>query len=118
MINLPRVDVIRRLRSRAQPILLFGESELEALQRLRKLELEQPELKEGWKNDFQSALSQVDDEIVDQVIKGTRDEIGKHDVLMPEAAETANWDHIVVSYLLLLKLNIDFLVTRTIIRGR
>lgn len=98
VIDFPRSDVIRRLRARAQPILLFGESELEALQRLQKLELEQPDMKEGWKNDFQSALSQVDDEIVDQVIKGKRDEIGKHDVLMPEASETANWDNIVVSF--------------------
>lgn len=94
---MPRLDVIRRLRSRAQPILLFGETELHALQRLRKLEMEQPELEEGWKNDFQRALSQVDDDFVDQVIKGKGDEIGKHDVSMPEAAETATWEQIVVS---------------------
>lgn len=57
--ELPRAEVIRRLRSRGQPILLFGEAEAEAMKRLRKLEIEMPELKEGWRNEFQAALDQV-----------------------------------------------------------
>lgn len=93
--DLSREEVIQRLRSRAQSIRLFGESDIEALRRLRKLELEQPELKEGWKNDFQTALSEVDNDLVDEVIKGTKNEVGKHDVAMPEA-EDATWDQIVV----------------------
>lgn len=39
--DLPRADVIRRLRSRSQPITLFGETEAESRARLRKLEIEQ-----------------------------------------------------------------------------
>uniref|UniRef100_A0A915D1W5 Pre-mRNA processing factor 4 (PRP4)-like domain-containing protein n=1 Tax=Ditylenchus dipsaci TaxID=166011 RepID=A0A915D1W5_9BILA len=51
-------EVILRLRSRAAPILLFGETDADALRRLRKLEMEQPELKEGWKTTFrQRSLS-------------------------------------------------------------
>lgn len=62
---------------------------------MRKLELEQPELKEGWQNDFQTAMSEVDNDLVDEVIKGTKGEVGKHDVVMPEA-EDATWDQIMV----------------------
>jgi hypothetical protein len=34
---------MRKLRERGEPILLFGENELEAFQRLRKLEILEPE---------------------------------------------------------------------------
>jgi len=49
---MPRVEVVRRLRERHEPILLFGESEEEASKRLRKLELEEPDKIEGIRNDF------------------------------------------------------------------
>lgn len=41
--QLSRPEVIRRLRERCEPILLFGESELVAFQRLRKCEILEPE---------------------------------------------------------------------------
>ena len=41
---LPRKEVIRRLRDRCEPILLFGESEIEAFSRLRRLEISEPEI--------------------------------------------------------------------------
>jgi hypothetical protein len=41
---LPRKEVIRRLRDRGEPILLFGETELQAFQRLRRSEILEPEL--------------------------------------------------------------------------
>lgn len=41
---LPRHEVIRRLRERGEPILLFGESEIEAFKRLRKCEILEPEV--------------------------------------------------------------------------
>jgi pre-mRNA processing factor 4 (PRP4) like len=41
---LPRKEVIRRLRDRNEPILLFGETELAAFKRLRKLEISEPEI--------------------------------------------------------------------------
>jgi len=49
---LPRVEVIRRLRDRHEPILLFGEAEEDACKRLRQLELDEPEKVEGIRNDF------------------------------------------------------------------
>lgn len=41
---LSRQEVIRRLRERGEPILLFGESEIEAFKRLRKCEILEPEV--------------------------------------------------------------------------
>lgn len=41
---LPRQEVITRLRDRTEPILLFGESETDAFNRLRKCELLEPEV--------------------------------------------------------------------------
>lgn len=42
-LQLSRQEVIRRLRDRTEPILLFGESELDAFKRLRKCEILEPE---------------------------------------------------------------------------
>lgn len=42
--QLPRKEVIRRLRERGEPILLFGETELQAFKRLRKCEISEPEI--------------------------------------------------------------------------
>uniref|UniRef100_A0A914ZN80 Pre-mRNA-splicing factor 18 n=1 Tax=Parascaris univalens TaxID=6257 RepID=A0A914ZN80_PARUN len=92
--DLPRAEVIRRLRSRSQPITLFGETEAESRARLRKLEIEQPDMKEGWKNDFQSAMREVDHELVEEVIKGEQNSAGKHDVDMPGSAEDTTWERI------------------------
>lgn len=97
-VELARSDVVRRLRVRGEPIRLFGESDRDAQNRLRKLEIEQPELKEGWKNEFQAALDKVNEELVDEVIKGTSNKTDKHkyDVNMPDSqAET--WEQISVS---------------------
>ncbi|KAM3725354.1 Pre-mRNA-splicing factor [Dirofilaria immitis] len=92
--DLPRTDVIKRLRSRSQPITLFGETEQESRARLRKLEIEQPDMKEGWKNDFQSAMKEVDHELIEEVIKGEQYNAGKHDVAMPNSAGDTNWERI------------------------
>uniref|UniRef100_A0A8R1TSB4 Pre-mRNA-splicing factor 18 n=1 Tax=Onchocerca volvulus TaxID=6282 RepID=A0A8R1TSB4_ONCVO len=92
--DLPRTDVIKRLRSRSQPIMLFGETEQESRARLRKLEIEQPDMKEGWKNDFQSAMKEVDHELIEEVIKGEQNNAGKHDVAMPNSTEDTNWERI------------------------
>ena len=51
---LPRKDVIKRLREQNQPILLFGESEIDAFRRLRKFEILEPDASDkGFRNDFQ-----------------------------------------------------------------
>lgn len=41
---LSRQEVIRRLRERGEPVLLFGESEVEAFKRLREREILEPEV--------------------------------------------------------------------------
>lgn len=96
--EVPRVDVIRRLRARGAPILLFAETLRDAQTRLRKMEIEQPELKEGWKNEFQAAMDKVNEELVDQFIKGGQKKVekGKHDVYMPEV-QGESWEKISVS---------------------
>ncbi len=38
------MQVIRRLRERGEPIRLFGESDYDAFQRLRKIEIQAPEV--------------------------------------------------------------------------
>lgn len=66
---------------------------------MRKLEIEKPELKEGWKNDFQSAMDKVNEELMEEVIKGaSKDQAGKLNVAMPDAAGQKTWDQIVVSF--------------------
>ena len=63
------LQVIRRLRERRQPILLFGESEAEAFQRLKRLEILEPEVDRGFRNDFQEAMEKVDQAYLDEILK-------------------------------------------------
>lgn len=42
-ITLPRNEVIRRLRDRGHPILLYGETEQQSFKRLRRIEIQEPE---------------------------------------------------------------------------
>ncbi|XP_054708255.1 pre-mRNA-splicing factor 18-like [Uloborus diversus] len=66
---LPRKEVVRRLRERQEPILLFGETEIEAFQRLRRLEILEPEVDRGFRNDFQEAMEKVDQAYLDEILK-------------------------------------------------
>lgn len=67
--TLPRKEVIRRLRERGEPVLLYGETDLEAFRRLRKLEILEPELNRGLRNDFQEALERVDQAYLNEILK-------------------------------------------------
>ncbi|KHJ85548.1 pre-mRNA processing factor 4 like protein, partial [Oesophagostomum dentatum] len=67
-------EVRKRLRDRGQPICLFGEEEHDIRARLLKLEIEQPDMKEGWKNELQTAMRDVDEELVKEVIEGSSDD--------------------------------------------
>ena len=58
--NLPRDEVIRRLRERLEPILLYGESENDAQIRLRSIEVNEPDKIEGIRNDFKDAMDRVE----------------------------------------------------------
>ncbi|XP_026468671.1 pre-mRNA-splicing factor 18 [Ctenocephalides felis] len=66
---LSRSEVIRKLRERRQPILLFGETEEQAFHRLRQSEISEPEINRGLRNDFQAAMEQVDQAILDEMVE-------------------------------------------------
>lgn len=66
---IPREEVIRRLRERGEPIRLFAESDEEACQRLRRIEMLAPEINKGLRNDFKAAMERVDQEYLAELIK-------------------------------------------------
>lgn len=76
---LPRPEVIRRLRERGEPILIFGETEAAAFYRLRQCEISQPEANRGFRNDFQEAMEQVDQAYLQEMFASTPSSHGKQD---------------------------------------
>lgn len=66
--ELPRAEVIRRLRDRNEPIRLFGESDRDAFQRLRHIEITQPEVQHGFRNDFKDAMDEVDKQYLKEIL--------------------------------------------------
>ena len=79
--ELPRAEVIRRLREREEPIMLFGELDNDAFRRLRRLEILEPEVNRGLRNDFQEALERVDEAYMNEILK-TEDGDGPQDVAL------------------------------------
>lgn len=65
---LPRLEVIRKLRERCEPVLLFGETESDACHRLRRLEISAPEINRGFRNDFQEAMEEVDQAYLKEIL--------------------------------------------------
>ncbi|KAM0725368.1 Pre-mRNA-splicing factor 18 [Formica fusca] len=86
---LSRQEVIRRLRERGEPILLFGESEIEAFKRLRKCEILEPEVNKGFRNDFQEAMEQVDQAYLNEILTSSKSQSldGKGDVNVPDEVQ-------------------------------
>lgn len=91
--EIPMSEVRKRLRDRGQPIIMFGENESQIRTRLLKLEIEQPDMKEGWKNEMQTAMRDVDDELVKEVIEGSSNDPNKHDVDLSSSFND-NWEKI------------------------
>ena len=89
-LTLPRHEVIKRLRERNEPILLFGESEIEAFKRLRKCEILEPEVNKGFRNDFQEAMEQVDQAYLNEILTSSKPQSrdGKGDVHVPDEGVT------------------------------
>lgn len=89
-LTLSRPEVIKRLRERGEPILLFGESEIEAFKRLRKHEILEPEVNKGFRNDFQEAMEQVDQAYLNEILASSKpqDRDGKGDVNVPDEGVT------------------------------
>lgn len=69
LMNLSRSEVIRKLRERGEPIMLFGESEKDACSRLRQLEISAPEVNRGFRNDFQEAMDEVDEAYLQEILE-------------------------------------------------
>jgi len=67
-ITISKKEIIRRLRDRGEPVKLFGESEMDTFQRLKKIEMLQPEINKGFKNDFKAAMDKVDAEYLDEMV--------------------------------------------------
>uniref|UniRef100_A0A8C5FP90 Pre-mRNA-splicing factor 18 n=1 Tax=Gadus morhua TaxID=8049 RepID=A0A8C5FP90_GADMO len=69
--SLSRQEVIRRMRERGEPIRLFGESDYEAFQRLRKIEILAPEVNKGLRNDLKAAMDKIDQQYLNEIVGGT-----------------------------------------------
>lgn len=68
--TISEAELVKRLRQRNEPIRLFGETMEERLKRLRKLEILQPEVEEGMRNEFRAAMDKVDEEHLKKLAKG------------------------------------------------
>lgn len=68
LMNLSRSEVVRKLRERGEPVMLFGESEMDACARLRQLEISAPEVNRGFRNDFQEAMDEVDEAYLQEIL--------------------------------------------------
>lgn len=66
---IPRAEVIKRLRERGEPILLFAENELDAFRRLRQCEISEPEINRGFRNDFQEAMEEVSQAYLAEILE-------------------------------------------------
>uniref|UniRef100_A0A3P8UZW8 Pre-mRNA-splicing factor 18 n=1 Tax=Cynoglossus semilaevis TaxID=244447 RepID=A0A3P8UZW8_CYNSE len=69
--TLSRQEVVRRLRERGEPIRLFGESDYDAFQRLRKIEILTPEVNKGLRNDLKAAMDKIDQQYLNEIVGGT-----------------------------------------------
>lgn len=68
--TLSRQEVIRRLRERGEPIRLFAETDYDAFQRLRKIEILAPEVNKGLRNDLKAALDKIDQQYLNELVAG------------------------------------------------
>ncbi|KAL8558850.1 hypothetical protein ACOMHN_031779 [Nucella lapillus] len=68
--QMPRKEVIRKLRERGEPITLFGETYYESYLRLKKLESLMPDISNAGvgENDFKAAMDAVDQKYLNDII--------------------------------------------------
>uniref|UniRef100_A0AC35GUN2 Pre-mRNA-splicing factor 18 n=1 Tax=Panagrolaimus sp. PS1159 TaxID=55785 RepID=A0AC35GUN2_9BILA len=69
--DIPRPEVIIKLRERNLPIRLFGENDRDAFLRLRQHEVDAPDLMLGRMNEHQQALNRAEEEVLDEIVHGT-----------------------------------------------
>ncbi|KAK3548986.1 hypothetical protein QTP70_024813 [Hemibagrus guttatus] len=84
--TLSRQEVIRRLRERGEPVRLFGETDYDAFQRLRKIEILAPEVNKGLRNDLKAAMDKIDQQYLNEIVGGqeagdpdTQDDLKVHE---------------------------------------
>ncbi|NXB09232.1 PRP18 factor, partial [Cnemophilus loriae] len=75
--TLSRQEVIRRLRETGEPIRLFGETDYDAFQCMRKREILAPEVNKGLRNDLKAALDKIDQQYLNEIVGGQ--EVGDDD---------------------------------------
>ncbi|XP_069483985.1 pre-mRNA-splicing factor 18 isoform X1 [Ambystoma mexicanum] len=68
--TLSRQEVIRRLRERGEPVRLFAETDYDAFQRLRKIEILAPEVNKGLRNDLKAAMDKIDQQYLNELVAG------------------------------------------------
>uniref|UniRef100_A0AC34QSW7 Pre-mRNA-splicing factor 18 n=1 Tax=Panagrolaimus sp. JU765 TaxID=591449 RepID=A0AC34QSW7_9BILA len=90
---IPRPEAIKKLRERSLPIRLFGETDRDAFIRLRRHEIDQPDLHVGWNNDFHAAQQKAQEEVLDEIVKGS---YGKNEKVESVFMDTSNdvWENI------------------------
>uniref|UniRef100_A0A3Q3FV37 Pre-mRNA-splicing factor 18 n=1 Tax=Kryptolebias marmoratus TaxID=37003 RepID=A0A3Q3FV37_KRYMA len=88
--TLSRQEVIRRLRERGEPVRLFGESDYDAFQRLRKIEILTPEVNKGLRNDLKAAMDKIDQQYLNEIVGATEsgDVDTQHDLKVHEENTT------------------------------
>uniref|UniRef100_A0A3Q4BDT8 Pre-mRNA-splicing factor 18 n=1 Tax=Mola mola TaxID=94237 RepID=A0A3Q4BDT8_MOLML len=88
--TLSRQEVIRRLRERGEPIRLFGESDYDSFQRLRKIEILTPEVNKGLRNDLKAAMDKIDQQYLNEIVGGTEsgEQDTQHDLKVHEENTT------------------------------
>ncbi|KAJ8381889.1 hypothetical protein SKAU_G00026670 [Synaphobranchus kaupii] len=88
--TLSRQEVIRRLRERGEPVRLFGESDYDAFQRLRKIEILAPEVNKGLRNDLKAAMDKIDQQYLNEVVGGQEEGVvdTQHDLKVHEENTT------------------------------
>ncbi|XP_037946893.1 pre-mRNA-splicing factor 18-like [Teleopsis dalmanni] len=91
---LARTEVVRRLRDRSEPILLFGETEIDSFNRLRQCEITQPESNRGFRNDFQEAMEQVDQAYLQEMFANTPTAKEEKQSDVTELDESVTWETI------------------------
>ncbi|XP_051830224.1 pre-mRNA-splicing factor 18-like [Antechinus flavipes] len=69
-VNLSRQEIVSGLRGRGEPVRLFGETDYDAFQRLRKMEILMPEVNKGLKNDLKAALDEVEQQHFQDIVAG------------------------------------------------
>ncbi|MEE6481529.1 hypothetical protein FKM82_012893 [Ascaphus truei] len=88
--TLSRQEVIRRLRERGEPIRLYGETDYDTFQRLRKIEILAPEVNKGLRNDLKAALDIIDHQYLNEVVSTQEpgEEDTQHDLKVHEENTT------------------------------